>query len=819
MVSKPINTSVARASILPHSWQGAYLFAAFFALAPAAAFGQASQATATTTPPPPLAVKGQLQDVVVTTRHRAERAQSVPISMTTVSASQIKNLGSINLGQIKQLVPSLTINGFNPRNYGLDIRGLGSVGFVGYDGLENGVGTYIDGVLVGRSIETAADIPGIQDIEVLRGPQGTLFGKNAVAGAVVITTKLPSFKPEADFSASYGSYHYWQLQGYATSAIGDSDKAAVSLAVHATQNEGFVKNVVTGQNYYNTDDKGVRAQVLLEPNPDLTVRIIGSYDRWKSNCCVYSPDGIMTNYANGAPVTPSITTRLSQVGYSIPTEDIFKRETDLDATQWLGLETGNLSVQADYNLNGFTITSITAGSYYNFYDAYDADGLGAFIDNANPGGTTYQRQFTQELRVTSPTGGPIDYTGGLYFLYANLHDLGTTIWGTDAAAIMADSTNTAVGSAYSIDSGAYNGLQDATFDDTATYSTAAYGQATWHINPKLDLTGGVRFTYEEKTGDYSSTQLGGVAIDTLPTSEQAAVLALRNASAPNTSYSLRHSDMLPGGLVTLSYKPDENILLYATYSHGEKSAGLNLVAAAVPHVVAPEKLDNWEGGVKTALFNHRLLLNGDAFWDEDTNFQATINGYVGAVRTTYLANVPKVRSRGLEGDAHALVGDNLSLFASAIFNEAVYQSDPAAGCPIEVINVKSVCSLTGRPVAGSSKWTGSLGGEYDYPLGDIRGQDSEAYFGGNMLLRTGFFSDADDSEYSHVPGYAVGNITFGVRQADGGWDLSGWVHNFTNAHYYVYRSVAANTFPFYNRIYGQAGDPLTFGVTLRGKFH
>ena len=146
-------------------------------------------------PPPPVTTAPALQDVTITARHRTERAQSVPVAITVVSQKQIQALGSLNLNTIKQLVPTLTINAYNPRNIGLDIRGLGSVGFFGYDGLEGGVGIYVDGVLLGRSTESNFDIPELQDIKVLRGPKGTLFGKNSVAGVVNIATRVPSFKP------------------------------------------------------------------------------------------------------------------------------------------------------------------------------------------------------------------------------------------------------------------------------------------------------------------------------------------------------------------------------------------------------------------------------------------------------------------------------------------------------------------------------------------------------------------------------------------------------------------------------------------------
>jgi len=762
-----------------------------------------------------------LQDVVITARHRAERAQSVPISLTAIDHAQIKNLGSLNLNQIKQLVPSLTVNAYNPRNIGLDIRGLGSVGFFGYDGLEGGVGVYVDGVLLGRSQLTNFDLPDLDDVQVLRGPQGTLFGKNTVAGAVVVNTKLPSFKPEADFSASYGDYNYWQFQGYASSALGSGDKAAISLAVHATQQNGFTKQLYTGQHYNNKDDKGVHVQALLQPNANLTVRIIGTYDHSDANCCLTLPIGIVNTYANGAPVAVNALTRYENpgIGYTLPPISPFGRYTDVDSWTHYAMKTANLAAHADYDLSGYTLSSITAGGYYNWYPRIDGDSVGIPIITTGLA-VTHQRQFSQELRVTSPLGGAIDYTGGLYFFYQQLNDQGRSTYGSDAAGVYLAGGNQ--NPSYPAYQAALNGLVSSPTDIPETYSGAAYGQATWHINPQWDLTGGARLTYEDKTGEeYQYYQEGGVNLADAGLTPAQLTLAqtLRAAFSPNVNYHLQHSDILPGGLVTLSYKPQPGILTYLTYSHGEKSAGLNLTTSNVPKVVPPEKVDDFEIGTKTTLLNDHLLLNGDGFWTEDTNYQSTIFGPVGPGGTTvsYLAGVPKVRSRGLETDIHALLGQNLTVFVTGIYNEAYYESNPKGVCPYELGNIAKVCNLTGRPLAGASKLAGSFGGEYDQPLPEYDRYETEAYFGGNYLLKSGFYSTGDDSKYSYVPAYGVGNITFGIRQVNGAWDLSAWVHNFTDSRYYLFKEVTGG-FSSYNLVVGEVGDPITFGVTLLGKF-
>jgi iron complex outermembrane receptor protein len=167
------------------------------AFLPAAALAQ----TGPVAPAPPPISYG-LKPVIITARHRAERAQSVPISLTTVDSSQINTVGSPNLAKLQQLVPSLNVESINPRQTALNIRGLGAVPGLSNDGLESGVGVYLDGVLLARPAQAVFDMPDLQGIEVLRGPQGTLFGKNTVAGAINITTRLPSFTPEADGSIS-----------------------------------------------------------------------------------------------------------------------------------------------------------------------------------------------------------------------------------------------------------------------------------------------------------------------------------------------------------------------------------------------------------------------------------------------------------------------------------------------------------------------------------------------------------------------------------------------------------------------------------------
>lgn len=748
----------------------------------------------------------------------------MPVSLTTVSPSQINIVGSSNLTKLQQLVPSLSVESINPRQTALNIRGLGAVPGLSADGLEGGVGVYEDGVLLARPAQSLFDLPDLQDIEVLRGPQGTLFGKNTVAGAINITTRLPSFTPEADGSVSYGTQNYVQLKASLSSALFGSDKLALRLSIEGTQHNGYVSDLANGERYDGQNDKGIRAQLLYNATPNLTVRIIFDYSNQDVNWYVPSIVGIATTHANGTPITPSAPAKyLAGNGYTLPAINAFGRTTNIDSPEHYEMETGGATVLADYDLNGFILSSITGARYWNFYSHNDGDDTGLPILTA-ANATIYQRQASQELRITSPLGGKVDYTGGLYYFYTEYNSGGYVTYGPAAGALIAPAspvTGVPTAGALLAFNDALNGFSPFGTGIAETNSVAAYGQATWHIAPQWDITGGLRYTYEAKTASFVQNQQGGVPLSSIPAALQSTVTLLRNSVAPNTAYNIATNDSLPAGLLTISYKPQSNILAYATYSHGAKSAGINLVASAiVPKIVAPETIDNYELGVKTTLLNDRLILDGDLFWDEDKNYQGTLVGSYNGTPFTYLASIPNVRSRGVEIDSRAQVTANLSLFFSGIYDNAYNVSNPHSPCPIELYySAASVCNLSGRPLVGVSAWTGSFGGEYDHPLPAIGRYDAVAYFSGNAELRSGFYSGADDSEYSHVPGYGIGNIYFGVKDANGAWNLGGWIRNVTDTHYYLYRSASStDSLPDYNLIIGQVGDPITGGVTLSGKF-
>lgn len=750
-----------------------------------------------------------VEEVTVTARHRTERSQKVPISLTAIGAAKLAANNITSLTQLQLLAPTLQITDFNPRNTSFNIRGIGNNVAIANDGLESGVGVYVDGVFYSRPAQTAFAFPDLDNIEVLRGPQGTLFGKNTTAGAIDVHTALPTFTPQATLETSVGDYGYWQVKG--TVSDGFNDKVALGVSFLADQRDGTETSIGTGQHYGTLDDKAVRVQLLTMPTDDLRIRVIGDYAHQLENCCVFFPTGVFTTLTNGTPIAYNVFDREKFTGYQIPTFNAFSRDASINRPTYFAMETGGASVQADYDLNGFTLTSISAWRFWNWYPYNGAiDGIGLNVLNTN-NQSDYQRQASQELRVTSPSGGKLDYTAGLFYFYQDIPGTFLEQFGNDAGAWLAGPALPR-----KLSNLLFNNLTIFADTDAITSSYAGYGQATWHALENVDITGALRYTYEDKSGSYNQTQFGAAPLTGLPPALADLLEAERLSLGGPQYYDDRLHDAALSYLLSATYKFSDAALAYASYSRGDKSAGINVGGPppGVDTVVKPERVDDYEIGTKTSWFANRLTFNADAFWIEDTDYQGISVAPLGpGVYTTYFASVPKVRSRGFEVDSHARPLDWLTLNFAGAFTDAVYESYPLGACPPEVSgSAAEICNLTGKGVPGTSRWTMSLGGEATQPLGNWGRYDIVGYLGADFSLRSSFNVSASDSVYSTVPGYGLLNLRLGARTVDGKYDVFLWSHNATDTLYY---EVLAAAQPFSGLIGGIPGDPLTFGATLR----
>ena len=734
---------------------------------------------------------GTVGEVVVTARHRSENLQSVPVSVSALSADFIKKTNTSNIAQISQLVPSLSFTFFNARNANLNIRGLGNNVGLANDGIEPGVGFYVDGVYYQRPATATFDLIDVAQVEVLNGPQGTLFGKNSTAGAITIVTEAPKFTPEFTGELSGGNYGYFQ-QWYALSGPLVQDKLAGRITFSTTTHNGYLYNTTKDGDVNNYRDLNVRAQLLWTPTSNFKMRLIGDYSNQKTNCCDEVLDGIVS-----PPNGKNFSALAESFGYT-PVVNPYDRVAVSNAPIHANQESGGVSAQEDWSLPSFTLTSISSWRFWNWWPANDSDYSPIPVINAAQNGD-YQDQYSQELRIASSGTNRIDYVGGVFAFYEHLKARGLTQYGDAATAFLLSPKLPGL---------VLNGYTLNTYPVYKTTSLAAFGQATWHITSKFNLTGGLRYTYDKKDGTYQQVASGGVPL----TGPLAALLPFRNALGTDDSFAVSTDKGDLSGMVDFSYQATHNLLAYVTYSKGFKSGGLNLtqLPANVPVVIAPESIDMVEGGVKSTLFNHRLTLNGDVFFENDTNYQANLVDT--ELLKLYLSNIPKVQSQGAEVNLNAQPFDGLSIYGSAIYDKAIYAEYPNAPCGLEHIT-QPFCNLNGAPLAGVPKWTISAGGEYDHPF-NFGARELTGYLGLDYTYRSSLFSAATDSIYSRLPDLSLLNMRLGVREGSGKWDLYVWAKNISNVNYESFVATApGNT----GALYAQLGDPRTYGVTLR--FH
>ncbi len=770
---------------------------------------------ATATPAAANAAASKVEDVVVTARHRTERAQTVPIGLTSVGSAKLDQTGIASINQLNQLVPTLQVTEFNPRNTSFNIRGVGNNVSVSNDGLESGVGVYVDGVFIARPGIAAFDLPDVSTVQVLRGPQGTLFGKNTTAGAVDVHTLPPSFTPEADLEASVGNYGFWQVRGTATAGI--TDKVAGRISFLADERDGTITSIVNGAHYNTLDDKVVRGQLLLQPIDNLTIRIIADYAHQLQNCCVNMIDGVFTRLTDGMPIPNNFFQREAFLGYKLPSFNPFTYDTNIANKTYFEMETAGGSVQADYDTGGVLLTSISAYRLWNWWP-YNGANTGLGIPVTNYGNQNdWQRQVTQEFRATSQTGGAIDYTAGFFFFYQDIPGFLHTGFGPDGGAWY-------FGKRFprAVEGAALNGYSILADTDPVTDSYSGFGQATYHATPQLSFTGGLRYVYEDKSGSYNQYTEGGGPYDDFTPAELKQVAAIHAAVGGTDIYYNDHThNGSVGWLTNASYKITPDIFAYATYSRGTKSPGVNVtnIPAGVSPIVKPERVDSYEVGLKTSLFQDRLVANADVFWDEDSDYQGIITTPLnssGTVFTTFASSVPKVLTRGFEFDSRARPFDWLSFNFAGAYTEGLYESYPDGQCPVEQVgSATKICNLTGKVLPGNSKWTMATGGEATQPIGFYWHHDLVGYAGADFALRSSTYVAANDSITSKVPGYGLLDVHAGVRTANGLYDAFVWGHNVTNTRYYLVKGTVG---PFSGATYGNIGDPATFGATLRIKF-
>ena len=742
------------------------------------------------------------EGVVVTARRIEESAQEVPIPLSVVGGNLVSDAGAFNVNRLQELVPTVQFYSTNPRNSAINIRGLGAPFGLTNDGLEPGVGMYIDGIYYARPASATLDFIDVEQIEVLRGPQGTLFGKNTTAGAINITTRKPTFKPETDLEINYGSIGFVQAKASVSGPLAQS--IAGRLSFSGTQRDGIVRNVRTGSRQNNLDNLGLRGQVMFAPSDALAVTATVDHTRQR-------PQGFTQVVAGVAPTLRAANRQYPQIaadlGYAPPSFNAFDRVTDIDTPLRSNQDLGGSALAVDWKLGPGRLNATTAWRYWNWDPSNDRDFVGLPVTSISAA-PSKQRQWTQEVRYAGVASTRVNFVVGAFVFHQTI-DSNPSFKQEQgpAAARFLLAPSAAAATPGLLDGYGFN--QYVRYGNT---SAAVFSQVTLSVTDRLRLLPGIRFNYDTKNVDFDQQIYGG-----LQTTDPALIALQQSILAPQAYKADVNANNVSEQL-TAAYQVAASVHAYATYATGFKSVGLNLNgvptdAANRPVLsaasVKPEDVHNFEVGIKTTPWRG-VTANLSAFNTEVKNFQAQVmNAGVGVLRG-YLANARKVRVRGAEFDMSARAGRNLSFYGAGAYTDGRYISFPDAPPPLEDTGGPEFKDVSGSLLPGVSKWAFSYGGERSNP-GSLFDRAGEYFVGIDAAYRSSFSSSASYSRYLVAPGYPLVNARIGFRAANG-WTLSIWSRNLLNRDYYELLSAAPGNTGLY---VGQPGDARTAGVTLR----
>lgn len=619
-----------------------------------------------------------LGEIIVTAQRRSENLQKVPIAITAVSSEQLATSGVKSTQDLQIAVPGLQLlsigGALTPR-----LRGVGS-GTTG-PGLEGAVAVYVDDIYFASGADVAMDLADVEQISVLKGPQGTLFGRNSTGGVIQIRTREPSKDFRLNLATSFDNYETWRSDGYVSGGLTDSLSAGLSVA-YITQGQGWGKNLASGRDTYKIDHSiSVRGKVKWQPSDRTTIWASADFsDRRGNQALNFRP---FPGY-NGIIPAPQTDRPWDTNNY---------RDSFID------YQGGGASLKISQELGFADLVSITG--YRNSRYSYAFTPTTSVVPIADIDIKDRSKQFTEELQLVSTGSGPLRFTVGAFYFYNRARSGQTTnIRGPLAApALLIQQRN------------------PATLD---TNSIAGFGQATYSFTPSTRFTAGIRLTYEER-------KLYGQQFAIVPPGAPVLITTVQDE--------ITSTD--PTWRVSVEQDVDPNVTVYASYNRGVKSGGFNTRSLTNPPF-KPEKLDDYELGLKSQFLDRRVRLNLAGFYYNYKNIQVPIY----AVQS-FVLNGASSEIYGLDADFQARVSSRLRLNASANLLHTKFTSFPLA--PATIPNPGN---LGGAQVSGdasgnrlpySSKLTYNIGVDYEIPI-----SDGTITLNANDNYNSGYFVEADN---------------------------------------------------------------------------
>ena len=775
-----------------------------------------------------------LEEIVVTASKRSSTLQDIPIAVTVTTAETIEKAQIQDLLDLQTVVPSLRVSQLQlSRNTSFSIRGFGNGS--NNIGIEPSVGIFVDGVYRSRAASAISDLPRLERVEVLSGPQNTLFGKNASAGVVSVVTPTPSGESGGFISGSFGNFGAVVIKGLYEGAI--NDNLTFDIAGSYNERDGYFDNLTLGTELNGRDRYSVRGQLAWTPNDRVSVRAIADYDDLDEDCC-----GVV-NILSG-PTEAAI----NALGGQLVPNDPDALFGFLDDESINEISNFGISIQTDVEFNGFTATSIVAFRNSESFDIQDVDFTSADLTNGNSNDIEIDT-FTSEFRIASNTDGAIDWLiGGLYFdesvdqdtsvlfgsVFRPFVDAGVTDAGLPGLNVLEAISGAPQNSFFANNSGV---LDTSTLDNE---SISLFANVDWHITDSLTATVGVNYTDDEKDFSIRSTTTEvrantiipgllpgaalGLPIPFVPLNAVIPSFAANTIDIPNAVEDASTSDDDITYTVRLAYDVNDNLNIYGSYGTGFKASSINLLrdsgptaadfaalsalGLADPNSVVgtrfadPEEAEVFEIGLK-ARFD-RGTLNIAVFDQSLENFQSAI--FAGT--QFFLTNAEEQSVVGAEIDFKYQVSDAFGFGINATFLDAEFDSFTQA-TPIEFSGDTVSSDLSGLTPAGIPDLALTLSAQYEFQIGGF-----ESY------IRGDFQYEDEVQVVDNIPAdiasreVAQLNLAAGLT-TENGLSFTLWARNLTDDEFLTsaFPSVAQD-----GSISGYRNQPRTYGLTIRQEF-
>jgi iron complex outermembrane recepter protein len=732
-------------------------------------------------------------EIIVTAQKREENLQDIPLAVSVIGGDAIANSGGITLENAQYLVPSLNFRKSGTTlNQALFLRGVGTINFS--IAAEPSVAAVLDGVVLSRAGEGFTDLFDVERIEVLRGPQGTLFGKNASAGVVSIVTKRPTDEFEAEVEASYFTKSEYRGRATVNLPLGENIRSRVTGFY--SNYDGNISNLTTGNKVNGFKHYGVRGVIEADLGETVQLTFRGDWRKAKDDCCAEiigtTPSNAAALALGGTLISRDETRRIAQ-----------NLVTATEEKSW------GLSMQADIELGSHTLTSITSYRGWDNLEIRDGDWIDRpyiGLNQLHDRGPQTSKTFTQEIRISSPTGQFLEYVIGGYYSKADSDRVFSRAVVTCSA-----STLPAIAVGLTPCSTAPGISTITTPTGTANFGSsfknmAAFGQATLNFSDSFRFIGGLRYTNDKLSVNLARTATGltldgagrpnsapGIqpAFDQGAYNEYLRLLALNpslvtpltidqlqrasSLRANGVPFRTRSSASNFSGKAALQYDLSEDVMAYVSYTRGYKGPAYNIffnLMGSGANRIEPETVNSYEGGLKTSFLDGGATVNLAVFYAKYKNYQANNPDIVAGQVVTRLTNAGDISTKGLELDILLKPSDSFTVTGGFAYTDAQVENFRLpVGAPASALIAK------GTPLANAPKYKMTVGAQYDWETGGF----ADVQFAASVAMQSDqtyeLTANLANRLGSTVDGYATFDASIALTDPNEAWRVALLVKN------------------------------------------